>query len=195
MQNQPSYNQKERAGLSTGAALVLGISAIIVAFIITAGVVFVKSSQTLSDIGIEGLEVLVTDADGETTINVNTQTSDSPSTVSNPDQYSGLGFSVVLPDGVTAGNIQQSEGGPWQWVQFSDGTMVTFTDNIAFDDQYGTFPSGSSDLLVTVGAHQFYAVNGMGGRTTYYIEQNGVRYSIAQNSSSQIDLSTFDITG
>lgn len=105
--------------------------------------------------------------------------------------YSALGFSLVLPEGVTAGNIQQAEGGPYQSVTFSDGTVVNYTTNLDFDNQYGTFPFTAP--TETIGDNTFFVSHAMGGRAIYGIELNGKRYQISQDSQRQIDLSTFSV--
>jgi len=201
MNNQPNNlnmneNQNQQRGISIGAALILGLSAIIVALIIAAALIITSGAKIISDLPIEnfdGLEINVNESGEQTPININLEEATPPiEEVGN--NFSELGFSVTLPDDVTAGTTQQSEGGPWEWVQFSDGTMITSTDNLAFDNQYGAFPDMSNqEFLVTIGSNVFFVTNAAGGRTSYSTEKNGRRYQILQDSGAQIDVATFQI--
>ncbi len=180
-----------KKGMSTGAAIVLGISGIIIAVIIAAAILVSKGINTVKDFDFEsldGLEFQVDDNGESTQVNIEVPASNN---VVEQNVYTGLAFSVVLPQGVTAGDIQQAEGGPYQSITFSDGTVFTSTTNLTFDDQYGTFPFTASTEMI--GDNTFFVSHAMGGRTHYGLETGGRRYQIYQDSQSQIDLSTLEV--
>lgn len=108
-----------------------------------------------------------------------------------PATFSSLGFSAVLPDGVSAGTASQSEGGPYQYILFSDGTNVNVTSNLDFDDQFGAFPSAAPTQ--NIGNYTFFVQDNGDGSFLYGLESDGKRYQIYQASGAQIDLATFNV--
>jgi hypothetical protein len=182
--------EPQRKSISVGAALILGISGIIIAAIIAGAIIFSSGAKALDNIDfkeLDGLQVQVNEQGNETSVNVDIKETQREPSYTNTD----LGFSIVLPVGVTAGAVQQSEGGPWRSISFSDGTRIQVTSNIAWDNEYGSFPINGSPI--TLGENTFYTSSAMGQKTTYGIEKNGVRYEIFQDSNHQIDLGTFQI--
>lgn len=189
-QNNFQVNEDGVKGrISTGAAIVFSIAGVLIAAIIVGGMVAWKSINVVDDLTSEFEEGSIQIEVNDPVLNeVESQEEDSAFL---ENLYEGLGFSLVLPEGVTAGNIQQSEGGPYQYIQFSDGTHIQMTSNLTFDDQYGIFPDGAP--LSVIGENTFFTEHSMGGRVLYGLQIGGVRYEIRQDSRREIDLSTFTV--
>ena len=176
-----------------GFAMIL--AGVVIALLAVGGFVAYNAGQnSASDVVLQDSDVEIVDHsdnfEGGNTV-VPRSTANQPEQSVAATSYSELGFSIVLPQGVTAGIISQSEGGPYRYLIFSDGTSVSVTSSLDFDDQFGTFPFSSPTQ--NIGGNTFFVQNNMDGSFLYGLESNGKRYQIYQALGSEIDLATFSI--
>lgn len=155
-EQQPTqYNYQEppkRRGISTGAAIVLGISGIIIAAIIAGAIIFASGTKTIRDIDFEnfdGLEISVDENGEETIVNVNVNQNTSK-------KITRGNYSFEAPANWSESAVE-FEG--CDWFNISNDT----SDGMRMAGEIGIYPVSCFDMSKSVGHKENTVVDG------YYI--------------------------
>ena len=158
MNNQQEQHNKPRPVISIGAAIILGISAVIVAAIIAGAIIMSKGAQTLSKIdfnAIDGFEAQVDEKGEITTVNVDVKKK-RPTDSFNWTTVTHEGYSFQAPENWIVSGVDV-EGCAWGSVSNNTG------DGHRMVGEIGIYPMSCFDLSNANGYADVAEVDG------YYI--------------------------